>query len=371
MSPLTVITQNEQKSYMRKINVPQHFSEMNLSRVIDCINNLFPETTVTIKEIKEENPLAMFNDHVFNHEYQIVIDQPVSGYKVELLNMLLSHHKLYEDFDIMFDPDRLEEQDVDTTDTFTKQYLLHDPTERTELIAVKLKANRQLFQKEYIAKVLKHQAVTFATCNDTVTLLNKVKDLFDKYLEMYNTIGVYRELDRFFETTPSYLLEVIQNKADSISSLHLALKHHCMYRAGLDRHDVCTYASYFIKLTREYPGLNVFVFTSMKSSRSHVEDMYYFYGTDEDVKQVLKFLEDNNRMEQILPVEEDFRLDDVFKSVLSDKSNHFDEEKKSVDQKPVGHIRIFCFNQQAQLSRLMKELDDEVCEDLKNRTRNH
>lgn len=357
MSTLLVITQNEQKSYVRKIYVPQNFGKMNLSKVIDCINNLFPETTVTIKEINEGSPMQLFNDHVFNHEYRIVIDQPVSGYKVELLNMLLSHHKLYEDFDIVFDPDRLEEQDTDTvetTDTFTKQYLLLNPTEGTELIAVKLKTNKQLFQKEYIAKVFKHQAVTFATCNDTATILNKVKELFDKYLEMYNTIGVYKDLDRFFKTTPSYLLDVIQDKTDFISSFRLALKHHCMYRAELDRHSVKTYASYFTKLTKEYPNLNVFVFTSMKSIRSYVEDMYYFFGTEEDKEEVLKFLEDNNRMEQILPIEEDPGLDYVL------KSTHSDEEGKSV-----GNIRISCFKQQTNLSRLMKELDDEVCNYLK------
>ena len=200
MTKLEVVTQNEQKSYMRKINVASGF-KIDLSKIIDCINNLFPETTVTIKETKQESLFHMSNDHVFNHEIYIVIDQPVSGYKVELLNMLLSHHKLYEDFDIVFDPDRLEEDD-ETTDTFTKQYLLLNPTEGTELIAVTLKPIKQLFQKEYIAKVFKHQAVTFTTCNDTATLLNKVKELFDKYLEMYNTIGVYKDLDRFFKTTP-------------------------------------------------------------------------------------------------------------------------------------------------------------------------
>lgn len=353
MTKLEVVAQNEQKSYMRKINVPQNFGKMNLSKVIDCINNLFPETMVTIKETKQESPFHMLNDHVFNHEIQIVIDQPVSGYKVELLNMLLSHHKLYEDFDIVFDPDRLEEQD---TDTFTKQYLLLNPTEGTELIAVKLKANKQLFQKEYIAKVFKHQAVTFATCNDTATVLNKVKDLFDKYLEGFNTIGVYKDLDRFFKTTPSYLLDVIQDKTDSISSFRLALKHHCMYRAELDRHSVKTYASYFTKLTKEYPNLNVYVFTSMASIRSYVEDMYYFFGNDEDKEEVLKFLGDNNRMELILPIEEDPRLDYVL------KSTHSDEEGK-----PVDRIRISCFKQQTNLSRLMKELDDEVCDYLKKR----
>ena len=359
MYNLEVVTQNEQKSYMRRIKVALNFGKMNLSKIIDCIDNLFPETTVTIKEIKQESPFHMLNDHVFNHEIQIVIDQPVSGYKVELLNMLLSHHKLYEDFDIVFDPDRLEEQDTDTvetTDTFTKQYLLLNPTEGTELIAVKLKANKQLFQKEYIAKVFRHQAVTFATCNDTATLLNKVKELFDKYLEMYNTIGVYKNLDRFFKTTPSYLLDVIQDKTDSISSFLLALKHHCVHRAELDRHSVKTYASYFTKLTKEYPELNVYVFTSMTSIRSYVEDMYYFFGTEEDKEEVLKFLEDNNRMEQILPIEEDPRLDYVL------KSTHSDEEGK-----PVDRIRITCFNQQTNLSRLMKELDDEVCDYLKKR----
>lgn len=354
MYNLKVVTQNEQKSYMRRIKVALNFGKMNLSKIIDCIDNLFPETTVTIKEIKQESPFHMLNDHVFNHEIQIVIDQPVSGYKVELLNMLLSHHKLYEDFDIVFDPDRLE--DEETTDTFTKQYLLLNPTEGTELIAVKLKTNKQLFQKEYIAKVFKHQAVTFATCNDTATLLNKVKELFDKYLEMYNTIGVYKDLDRFFKTTPSYLLDVVDAKANSISSFHLALKHHCMYRAELDRHSVKTYASYFTKLTKEYPNLNVYVFTSMKSIRSYVEDMYYFFGTEEDKEEVLKFLEDNNRMELILPIEEDTRLDYVL------KSTHSDEEGK-----PVDRIRITCFNQQTNLSRLMKELDNEVCDYLKKR----
>ena len=358
MTKLEVITQNEQKSYIRKIDVASGF-KTDLSKIIDCINNLFPETTVTIKEIKQESPFHMLNDHVFNHEIQIIIDQPVSGYKVELLNMLLSHHKLYEDFDIVFDPDRLEEQDADTieiTNTYTKQYLLLNPTEGTELIAVKLKANKQLFQKEYIAKVLKHQTVTFTTCNDTATLLTKVKELFDKYLEMFNTIGVYKDLDRFFKTTPSYLLDVINAKANSISSFHLALKHHCMYRAELDRHSVKTYASYFTKLTKEYPELNVYVFTSMASIRSYVEDMYYFYGTEEDKEEVLKFLEDNNRMEQILPIDEDPKVDYVL------KSTHSDEEGK-----PVGNIRISCFNQQTNLSRLMKELDDEVCDYLKKR----
>ena len=354
MTKLEVITQNEQKSYMRKINVASGF-KIDLSKIIDCISNLFPETTVTIKEIKQESPFHMLNDHVFNHEIQIVIDQPVSGYKVELLNMLLSHHKLYEDFDIVFDPDRLEEDD-ETTDTFTKQYLLLNPTEGTELIAVKLKANKQLFQKEYIAKVFKHQAVTFATCNDTATLLNKVKDLFDKYLEMFNTIGIYKDLDKFFKTTPSYILDMIQDKTNSISSLQLVLKHHCMYRAELDRHSVKTYASYFTKLTKAYPELNVYVFTSMASIRSYVEDMYYFYGTEEDKEEVLKFLEDNNRMEQILPIEEDPKVDYVL------KSTHSDEEGK-----PVERIRITCFNQQTNLSRLMKELDDEVCDYLKKR----
>lgn len=353
MYNLKVVTQNEQKSYMRRIKVALNFGKMNLSKVIDCINNLFPETTVMIKEIKHDPSSYMLNDYIPNDEIYIVIDQPVSGYKVELLNMLLSHHKLYEDFDIVFDPDRLEEE---TTDTFTKQYLLLNPTEGTELIAVKLKATKQLFQKEYIAKVFKHQAVTFATCNDTATLLNKVKDLFDKYLEMYNTIGVYKDLDRFFETTPSYLLDVIQDKTASISSFRLALKHHCMYRAELDRHSVKTYASYFTKLTKEYPDLNVYVFTSMASIRSYVEDMYYFFGTEEDKEEVLKFLEDNNRMELILPIEEDPRLDYVL------KSTHSDEEGK-----PVDRIRITCFNQQTNLSRLMKELDDEVCDYLKKR----
>lgn len=358
MTKLEVIAQNEQRSYVRKINVASGF-KIDLSKIIDCISNLFPETTVTIKEIKQESPFHMLNDHVFNHEIQIIIDQPVSGYKVELLNMLLSHHKLYEDFDIVFDPDRLEEQDADTvetTNTYTKQYLLLNPTEGTELIAVKLKANKQLFQKEYIAKVFKHQAVTFATCNDTATLLNKVKELFDKYLEMYNTIGVYKDLDRFFKTTPSYLLDVIDAKANSISSFHLALKHHCMYRAELDRHSVKTYASYFTKLTKEYPELNVYVFTSMASIRSYVEDMYYFYGTEEDKEEVLKFLGDNNRMELILPIDEDPKVDYVL------KSTHSDEEGK-----PIGNIRISCFKQQTNLSRLMKELDDEVCDYLKKR----
>lgn len=359
MNTVTVITQNEQKSYMRRIEVALNFGKMNLSKIIDCINNLFPETTVTIKEIKEEPTIKMFIDRALNCEYQIVIDQPVSGYKVELLNMLLSHHKLYEDFDIVFDPDRLEEQDIDTletTNTFTKQYLLLNPTEGTELIAVKLKANNQLFQKEYIAKVFKHQAVTFATCNDTATVLNKVKDLFDKYLEMFNTIGIYKDLDRFFKTTPSYLLDVIQDKTDSISSFHLALKHHCMYHAELDRHGVNTYIRFFTKLVKEYPELNVYVFTSMASIRSYVEDMYYFFGTEKDKEEVLKFLGDNNRMEQILPIEEDPRVDYVL------KSTHTDEEGKTVDR-----IRITCFNQQTHLSRLMKELDDEVCEYLKKR----
>ena len=359
MSTLKVITQNEQKSYMRRIKVALNFGKMNLSKVIDCINNLFPETTVTIKEIKHDPSSYMLDEYIPNDEIYIVIDQPVSGYKVELLNMLLSHHKLYEDFDIVFDPDRLEEQDTDTTktaDTFTKQYLLLNPTEGTELIAVKLKTNKQLFQKEYIAKVLKHQTVTFTTCNDTATLLTKVKELFDKYLEMFNTIGIYKDLDRFFKTTPSYLLDVVDAKANSISSFHLALKHHCMYRAELDRHSVKTYASYFTKLTKEYPNLNVFVFTSMKSIRSYVEDMYYFFGTEEDKEEVLKFLEDNNRMELILPVEEEPKVDYVL------KSTHSDEEGKSV-----GNIRISCFKQQTNLSRLMKELDDEVCDYLKKR----
>lgn len=359
MYNLKVVTQNEQKSYMRRIKVALNFGKMNLSKVIDCINNLFPETTVTIKETKQESRFHMLNDHVFNHEIQIVIDQPVSGYKLELLNMLLSHHKLYEDFDIVFDPDRLEEQDADTieiTNTYTKQYLLLNPTEGTELIAVKLKANKQLFQKEYIAKVFKHQAVTFATCNDTATVLTKVKELFDKYLEMYNTIGVYKDLDRFFKTTPSYLLDVVEAKANSISSFHLALKYHCMYRAELDRHSVKTYASYFTKLTKEYPDLNVYVFTSMKSIRSYVEDMYYFFGTEEDKEEVLKFLEDNNRMELILPIEEDPKVDYVL------KSTHSDEEGKSV-----GNIHISCFKQQTNLSRLMKELNDEACDYLKKR----
>ena len=355
MYNLKVITQNEQKSYMRRIKVALNFGKMNLSKVIDCINNLFPETTVTIKEIKHDPSSYMLNDYIPNDEIYIVIDQPVSGYKVELLNMLLSHHKLYEDFDIVFDPDRLEEDD-ETTDTFTKQYLLLNPTEGTELIAVTLKPIKQLFQKEYIAKVLKHQTVTFTTCNDTATLLTKVKDLFDKYLEMFNTIGIYKDLDRFFKTTPSYLLDVVDAKANSISSFHLALKHHCMYRAELDRHSVKTYASYFTKLTKEYPNLNVFVFTSMKSIRSYVEDMYYFFGTEEDKEEVLKFLEDNNRMELILPVEEDPKVDYVL------KSTHSDEEGKSV-----GNIRISCFKQQTNLSRLMKELDDEVCDYLKKR----
>lgn len=359
MYNLKVVTQNEQKSYMRRIKVALNFGKMNLSKVIDCINNLFPETTVTIKEIKHDPSSYMLDECIPNDEIYIVIDQPVSGYKVELLNMLLSHHKLYEDFDIVFDPDRLEEQDTDTletTNTFTKQYLLLNPTEGTELIAVKLKANNQLFQKEYIAKVFKHQAVTFATCNDTATLLNKVKELFDKYLKMFNTIGVYKDLDRFFKTTPSYLLDAVDAKANSISSLRLTLKHHCMYHAELDRHSVKTYASYFTKLTKEYPDLNVYVFTSMASIRSYVEDMYYFYGTEEDKEEVLKFLEDNNRMEQILPIEEDPKVDYIL------KSTHSDEEGK-----PVDRIRITCFNQQTNLSRLMKELDDEVCDYLKKR----
>lgn len=355
MYNLKVVTQNEQKSYMRRIKVALNFGKMNLSKVIDCINNLFPETTVTIKEIKHDPSSYMLNDYIPNDEIYIVIDQPVSGYKVELLNMLLSHHKLYEDFDIVFDPDRLEEDD-ETVDTLTKQYLLLNPTEGTELIAVKLKANKQLFQKEYIAKVFKHQAVTFATCNDTATLLNKVKDLFDKYLEMFNTIGIYKDLDKFFKTTPSYILDMIQDKTNSISSLQLALKHHCMYRAELDRHSVKTYASYFTKLTKEYPELNVYVFTSMASIRSYVEDMYYFYGTEEDKEEVLKFLGDNNRMEQILPIEEDPKVDYVLKSTHSDNEG-----------KPVDRIRITCFNQQTNLSRLMKELDDEVCDYLKKR----
>lgn len=355
MYNLKVITQNEQKSYVRKIKVALNFGKMNLSKVIDCINNLFPETTVTIKEIKHDPSSYMLNDYIPNDEIYIVIDQPVSGYKVELLNMLLSHHKLYEDFDIVFDPDRLEEDD-ETADTFTKQYLLLNPTEGTELIAVTLKPIKQLFQKEYIAKVFKHQAVTFATCNDTATVLNKVKDLFDKYLEMFNTIGIYKDLDRFFKTAPSYILDMIQDKTDSISSLQLALKHHCMYRAELDRHSVKTYASYFTKLTKEYPDLNVFVFTSMKSIRSYVEDMYFFFGTEEDKEEVLKFLGDNNRMELILPIEEDPKVDYVL------KSTHSDEEGKSV-----GNIRISCFKQQTNLSPLMKELDDEVCDYLKKR----
>lgn len=354
MTNLKVVTQNEQKSYMRRIKVALNFGKMNLSKVIDCINNLFPETTVTIKEIKHDPSSYMLNDYIPNDEIYIVIDQPVSGYKVELLNMLLSHHKLYEDFDIVFDPDRLEEEE--TTDTFTKQYLLLNPTEGTELIAVTFKPIKQLFQKEYIAKVFKHQAVTFATCNDTATLLTKVKELFDKYLEMYNTIGIYKDLDRFFKTTPSYLLDVVEAKANSISSFHLALKHHCIYRAELDRHSVKTYASYFTKLTKEYPELNVYVFTSMKSIRSYVEDMYYFFGTEEDKEEVLKFLKDNNRTELILPIEEDPKVDYVL------KSTHSDEEGKSV-----GNIRISCFKQQTNLSRLMKELDDEVCDYLKKR----
>lgn len=355
MYNVKVITQNEQKSYVRKINVALNFSKINLSKIIDCIHNLFPETTVTIKEIKHDPSSYMLDECIPNDEIHIVIDQPVSGYKVELLNLLLPHYKLYEDFDIVFDPDRLEESDV-PSDTYTKQYLLLNPTEGTELIAVTLKSNKQLFQKEYIAKVFKHQAVTFATCNDTATLLTKIKDLFDKYLAMYSTIGVYKDLDRFFKTTPSYLLDVIDAKANSISSFHLALKYHCMYRAELDRHSVKTYASYFTKLTKEYPDLNVYVFTSMKSIRSYVEDMYYFFGTEEDKEEVLKFLEDNNRMELILPVEEDPKVDYVL------KSTHSDEEGKSV-----GNIRISCFKQQTNLSRLMKELDDEVCDYLKKR----
>ena len=357
MYNVKVITQNEQKSYVRKINVALNFSKINLSKVIDCIKNLFPETTVTIKEIKHDPSSYMLDECIPNDEIHIVIDQPVSGYRVELLNLLLPHYKLYEDFDIVFDPDRLEETNT-PSDTYTKQYLLLNPTEGTELIAVTLKANKQLFQKEYIAKVLKHQAVTFTTCNDTATLLTKVKDLFDQYLVMYSTIGIYKDLDRFFKTTPSHLLDVVQDKMDSISSLRLALKHHCVYHAELDRHGVNTYARYFTKLTKEYPDLNVYVFTSMVSIRSYVEDMYYFYGTEEDKEEVLKFLEGNNRMEQILPIEEDPRLDYVL------KSTHSDEEGK-----PVDRIRITCFNQQTNLSRLMKELDDEVCETLNKRAR--
>ena len=88
MYNLKVITRNEQKSYMRRIKVALNFGKMNLSKVIDCINNLFPETTVTIKEIKHDPSSYMLNDYIPNDEIYIVIDQPVSGYKVELLNML-------------------------------------------------------------------------------------------------------------------------------------------------------------------------------------------------------------------------------------------------------------------------------------------
>lgn len=355
MYKVKIIAQNKPKGYVRKINVALNFGKMNLSKVIDCINNLFPETTVTIKEIKYDTSSYMLDEHIPDDEIHILIDKPVSGYKVELLNLLLSHHKLYEDFDIVFDPLRLEETDT-PSDTYTKQYLLPNSTGGKELIGVTLKPIKQLFQKEYIAKVLKHQTVTFTTCNDTATVLNKVKDLFDKYLEMFNTIGVYKDLDRFFKTTPSYLLDVIRDKSDSISSFHLALKHHCMYHAELDRHSVKTYASYFTKLTKEYPDLNVFVFTSMKSIRSYVEDMYYFYGTEEDKEEVLMFIKCNNRMEQILPIEEDPKVDYVL------KSTHSNEEGKLVDR-----IRITCFNQQTNLSRLMKELDSEVCKYLKKR----
>ena len=175
MTNLKVVTQNEQKSYVRKIDVALNFGKMNLSKVIDCINNLFPEMTVTIKEIKQESSFHLLDDHVYNHEIQIVIDQPISGYKVELLHLLLSNHVLYKNFEI-----KIVEDTDETILGYNKTYLLNN-----DWISVYLSEEAGLLNPEFIKDVCKHQRLSIAYCTDESDLLNKVKSLFDSFIE-YN-----------------------------------------------------------------------------------------------------------------------------------------------------------------------------------------
>ena len=65
MTKLEVVAQNSQKSYVRKIEVASGF-KIDLSKIIDCINNLFPETTVTIKEIKHDPSSYMLDECIPN-----------------------------------------------------------------------------------------------------------------------------------------------------------------------------------------------------------------------------------------------------------------------------------------------------------------
>ena len=166
MYKLKIVTMNEQKSYVRVIDTTLEDLYSGLSKIKACIQSLFPESNLTTREVwKSEDELHLF------------IDQPISGYKVELLNLLFSNHVLYESFEIKL----VEDNDDETIDGYSKTYLLNN-----EWISINLNNEAGLNNPEFVKEACKHQRLSIAYCTDEVDLLNKVKSLFDTFIELSN-----------------------------------------------------------------------------------------------------------------------------------------------------------------------------------------
>lgn len=164
MYNLKVITQNEQKSDVRVIDTTLEDWYADLSKIKACIQSLFSESNLTTKEVwKSEDEVHLF------------IDQPISGYKVELLHLLLSNQVLYKNFEI-----KIVEDTDETIVGYNKSYLLNN-----DWISVYLSEEAGLHNPEFIKDVCKHQRLSIAYCSDEADLLNKVRALFDSFIE-YN-----------------------------------------------------------------------------------------------------------------------------------------------------------------------------------------
>lgn len=164
MYNLKVVIQNEQKRDVHVIDVEVKDISTVLSKIKTCIQSLFSKSDLTAREIwKSEDEVHLF------------VDQAISGYKAELLNLLFSNHVLYENFEI-----KVIEDTDEVIDGYSKTYLLNN-----EWVSVNLSHEAGLNNPEFVKEVCKHQKLSIAYCADEADLLNKVRSLFGAFIE-YN-----------------------------------------------------------------------------------------------------------------------------------------------------------------------------------------
>ena len=351
MYKLKIITQNDQKSDVRVIDVDLNFNFFCLPTIVKHIQNLFPDITISLKEVLPEYSQGeLFQKLISKPEIHILIDQPISGYKVELLNLLFSNHALYENFEI-----KLVEDTDETIDGYNKSYLLNN-----EWISVYLSQKAGLDYSKFVKEVYKYQKLSIAYCTDEADLLNKVTSLFDTFIEFKKQKQAVIKKEYYFPTAKSFILDAFKTEGVNINSVNVNLKYDEVYTAELDKYDFFVHLDYFRSLLRHFTHLHIHVFTSGTDIGKGVHQMFYIFSNSNRVKDFVSYINEKELYKNILSLSHEeemnkLELEDVESMGLSLEDPLSPNQDVSEDC-----IHLFGFDSEIYLSEAMKKLEKEI-----------